>query len=742
MTVYKRGFVMFSKIRTSRYCILGLLIALPLLCSCAEESQPADEPVIIELSGGSTQCLSDISDTFVRYVHGDLPESELREFWRCTREAVQMFLDLTRGRQNTESYSKNEVKTFLEDYFLGDLVLSPELVTEFMYVKRLFVAGSLENVSRTELVQTKAILTRFEELTVRLRPYMRLIFLGLDSPGRIQPSVQEVEQAEQVLLEVGSGLGTLLEGSRQEYTLENLKALAQEIGKVLQSQSPSEPLPSWLEYLPLLTEIKNLLVVETEDSPSDNWTQFFTVGADLIGAFIRYRFFIEPNDWKQGPGFEQMHLLVLRMETLIRQALEMRPSKAYSPREFVSLAESLSRLKVLPEEVTPDVIESVFEVLVQRFLKDGASDRLEFNLNHLSQLRSEYWRWHSAQVYLQERDADIQGELNLNPAIEEMRRVLEGPWALRRDEQGRLVFDFSQHSDLASMSILNLQRAAIRLLIRGYAEDPQRRETLAGLSKEELQLAAEELYLLGEAFGLFSNNDTSIASRIFLEGNLFMPRANGDQILSFEEGVEYFSFVLSGLSVSGLIFDELKAVCPSRENDGGTKISIDCFRTKVSEQRHRYLENMPHLIRYLDSGTSDLWTSLELNLERALRGPDLSQPISRSEILEMWVLLQYVETFFGRFDANGSTTVNVEEALASFPVFEPILTELLGGFFAGEGEILAFFTFMMRYGETPFNAKWGGELKFLHWKWHRHQWSFEANRLRILSILAELNELI
>ncbi len=454
--------------------------------------------------------------------------------------------------------------------------------------------------------------------------------------------------------------------------------------------------------------------------------------------------FVEQGDWKSGPGFEQIHHIVLSAEAILRRTLTERKNSYFEVSELVDFIESLRAVEILPEQFDKPAIEATVRVLVNRLLVIGSEpyevDR--FGLYHLESLRSEYWRWHSAQKYVQSFGLSLLSDSS-DPAKEEMRNALAGPWALVQDQDGRLLFNSPKHSasTLASRSMVNLERAGIRLLILGYASDADRKLTLAGLTNDELLQLETELHPLLEALGLVKEGE-SIAGRLFIEANLFMPRANGDDYLGFEEGIEYIAYVLSGLNASGVIFDDLEKECPTLIEDEETKIAIDCFRSRVSISREKYLKHMPGLLQYLSTGTPELWSNIEINLEKALRDPDLTKPISRGEILKMWVLLQYVETFFAKFDENGNTTVDLQESLVSYQVFQSTLASLLTGALSDDAGIKAFFTFTMRYGETPFNAKWGGELKFLNWKWSEEKWNYEANRLRVLKILAALNELI
>jgi hypothetical protein len=57
-----------------------------------------------------------------------------------------------------------------------------------------------------------------------------------------------------------------------------------------------------------------------------------------------------------------------------------------------------------------------------------------------------------------------------------------------------------------------------------------------------------------------------------------------------------------------------------------------------------------------------------------------------------------------------------------------------------QDEVQPFYTFMMKFGDTPFTM-WGGPIAFNYWKWHKNEWAFEADRTTLMSILNQLSKL-
>ena len=137
------------------------------------------------------------------------------------------------------------------------------------------------------------------------------------------------------------------------------------------------------------------------------------------------------------------------------------------------------------------------------------------------------------------------------------------------------------------------------------------------------------------------------------------------------------------------------------------------------------------------------WQSLEKNLEATVRKNGFQPtPITGGEIVQLFILSQYLETFMLRFDANNNQTLNLDESYVAYGVYKNILKELLSGFVSTDDDVLNIYTFMFNYGETPLSGM-GGMLKYVNWRVKRElgQWEYEADRIRLSQILSSLSAL-
>jgi len=136
---------------TRRISFLFLVfICTTLAMGCAGENQPARTPIRVDITDAN--CLGRAEETIVKYFKAQSSKKEVTQFWSCLRGAIGTFLRIVRGEENNSYYKAVELRNFIETYYLGRKIhLSDLFLAEFMEIKRLFLGGGVERVSRHEL---------------------------------------------------------------------------------------------------------------------------------------------------------------------------------------------------------------------------------------------------------------------------------------------------------------------------------------------------------------------------------------------------------------------------------------------------------------------------------------------------------------------------------------------------------------------------------------------------------------
>lgn len=840
---------MFSKLRA------WVMIVALVMVGCSGEDQPYQTPPVVKMK--ESQCLDKADETFVDYLDGRLNAQQINAFWDCTQRALDIFLRFTQGRQ-VGIYSSQELRHFLHNFFLGELRINDTLLEEFMEIKRVFLAGSRDFVTRNELETTQVIIEDFRQLTIDLNPHIQVIkgefyrhqrFYSVDELNRslaalsdvlarfahiietrgqsyefarfetlltelnkltqragnsrasfvqdLMPFVRQaklqlvgspadrigakqwvrlgtilaesfglwmraehftthqgwasdpvmLEQAFDSMKSASTRLGQMFAQTDQVLEWPTIERLITDLDQLMKKHGSKKDLKQFVSWLPLFGEIKFQLVGGAKNAIGpDEWPQFMLTATRLAEVGLRYSHLVKPNDWSQGEGLRQLDRVVGLGMDVIDSALARKPKAVIPMAELKSLIASLDQAKVLPLKIRASSVEASLPALLHRLLR-SPEDRLSgvkpegLDQKTMAYLRLQWAGWKTAQDFANLMAIGKNPDPGDDSIKLEMKRVLAGPWPLVKDPKGRLVF--KNVADMAwdqkSLTQMNWSRALLRLFVLGYAEERERADQLRGLNIDELDLLATDVRPIGVDMGIFKEGDDSLAERIHLEADLFMPRANGNELVDFEEGIEYLTFVLSGIDAGGELLAFLPKDCRNAEA-GDERLVTSCFREHFGKERHQFLAHLPNFNAYVDTLAPEQWGHIQEYLETATRGDEgySDKPIKTSDVREIFILLQYIETFFTRFNRDAQVlTINVEEALGAFPVFDLPLMNLLG--FAERSDREALFTYMMKNGRPPPQDIDG--LKLLQeWKDKKAEWSFEADRVRVVRILSELSK--
>lgn len=756
MTDIHWGQVMFSNcicpILRSRCFRTFMVVCAFLFYGCAQEEVPYSEPPNLKLGGPGRQCLSETGEVIEQFLQGLVSDTELEEFWDCLGGALGTFADYTKG-QHSDRYKSTEIRTFLAKFFLGDVKISDGMLNQIMQVKRLFVGGGDKSFTRDEIAKTQQFIGDVKRLTVLINPHMNVLYAALTRNGDKQKSINDVdfEVAMKTFDKVTQEISLLILKNNQSYLFSDLSEFLKEVFLLIDYDDDEGP-EGWLKYIPLLTKGKQILVGGDEHIIVGNeWKQVLSIFSHFLQSVARLSFYVVDSKFGSYQNIVQIQAIYRDFDKVFSDALDIHPGNTITYDllfEFIDVVENLFEI---PFDFSAQQIKEILQMLVEKILTPAEQNgKLVEGITyvHLDEARKEFFYWIRSQLYawdIVQAGGQLPREPQL-PAEKELYRIaFGGPWKLVRSDRGAMQIDWREtiQYDLNSLNHLNWQRTVARILIRRFAEDSERREKLSYLTKDEFVKVQQAIEPLGVALGLFEPGDTSMALRILREASLFMPRSDGDESLTYEEGVEYLAYVMSALTMQGIIFEELTDVCPMIEEDGETKVDATCFRSESAARMSSFLHHLPNMRVFFEvPDSAELWGKFEKYQEEIVRSDGYAEtPIKKGEVLEMWMLLQYIETFFGRFDSrNPKTTINLEDSLDAYVVYEPYLRELLKQFPFGKKDRRALFTYLFKYGKVHIlDDVIGGAVRFVWWRLNEKSWEYEASRMRVIQILASLS---
>ena len=707
------------------------------LVSCAGEDDPYFEPSDVQFKGAG--CLADTFSNFDQFIEGNLKNQEVAEFWDCVSTALVTIERRVVGSGQNGNFKSTELRGFIGTYFLkseepGGIVITNELLDEVMEVKRQFLGGSRLLLTREELATTKELVKEFKYLSIKINPYIRTLFWDDSSK---KPGQKKISAAVTRFSEVLDRLGFLINRQNNAYEFSRFITLLEEIDKIFDKKD--KELPDWVQYIPTFQKVKSLFLNSSEDRIDDGeWMSLAKVLGQGMSVFFRAKYYFSSETMYSLSTVPEFSLMYSSVDTIIREALDRRKDQGDNPvfsnDDFNGIIESLGEKDLLGDFLSAEDIKKLWSVLVDKVLTPDTRVEDGLAAKELDEAYNIFNNWYHTQRWLL-------GEPKEDDLVAEMKEVLDTPWPYRTDSEGRLIFDDNKTlvPNIESTTQLNWERAAFDLVLRGYIEDPEERRTRRGLTKEELDIAFADIKPIFVQLGLIDADDDGFANSAYFQSSLFMPRSNGDFIFDFIEMIEYAHFVLAGIEMGGKFLDAMPPDCVINEETGD--VDYQCWRVSFRELFADRYSNMPFMVDFMTNLPDKNFYKVMDGLESSTRDKGASKEIiKRSEIYEVGIFMQYIETLMFRFDHDRNLQLDISEGLEAVPLFTPQLKELVG--IDSDKEVKIILTFMMKYGKPPNPSNPLSLLRYLHWRWTESKWKIKTDRWKIIQILSSLSDFL
>jgi hypothetical protein len=323
-----------------------------------------------------------------------------------------------------------------------------------------------------------------------------------------------------------------------------------------------------------------------------------------------------------------------------------------------------------------------------------------------------------------------------------MSNVLSTPWSISLDSRDRLILngDTKTPTNLAASTQLNWSRGLFSFLYRAYSQSKDDVTINTGLSRAELHKAYVDLKSILVALDLIEKDDKDFDKRLYRDTGLFMPVSDGNDYIGLNELIEYLHFVLAGKSAGQVFIDDANSKCRIDENN----FDIECFRKNLPAKASFYFESLPFYLNYSNKLSSKNWERDIKSMERISRKDGATNtPIKNVDIMETFVLIQYIEVVMLRFDVDRSGDLDIVEGFKMLKLFKNIIGDLIG-FDPDQNpaEFETIFTYILKYGGIPNSNDPLSSLRYFNWKNQpKSQWKIAADRGILLQILASISGL-
>lgn len=671
---------------------------------------------------------------------------------------------------------------------------SDRLIDDAMKIKQIFFGGSRDNWTVGDFNTARLKINKLRDLTKTVLPYFSVYSTQWQpTVGDDEENQAHFAEAEKRFVSTATELGRYLESS---YSVDDLLSLVEELENMYPDIfnrffPDGEPKPKLSEvlkkYKTIFLDVKG--VIFTDSSPVISkgiWSPFLQFSSQGYASYLYAHYFLVPFEIKSSVGAASMGQISEKAANIIDGILKQRKEVGISYIEISHLLADLKDLKIIPEQLQLSTLEGVVKALTENFLV-APEERLahqiptSFNRISLNRLRYEVRTWIQPEIFLGQifenpaTQVPTQAQLielvdrkrveagisyELKQGLEELSLALHSPIPMTTDLKGRLqITNRLEHLyNRDSVLYLNLSQTAARLLTQSYIQDLVRLRNHEGINKCEATNAFSALKAPFIDLNLLDVKSTFVNSR-FLEANIFVPRANGDVQVDFGEFTDLISMILSGVKNDSLLKEQLRTQCkivtdPATKKESAT---FGCIRTVYLKALPVSMTGTPDYLTYMTNTKEKIWIVAFSNLLKAAgwvpqnvddaipeEGPEAapsspydSQMVHLSDLSLLPHIVQYLEMVIAKFDSNKDGIIASDEAVRAFPLFKALIRDLAAPYIeqglVKESDLLAVFTFILRYGKAP--SKEVG-LTWLIWKGKKpEKWDVAADRTQLSLVL-------
>jgi len=196
-----------------------------------------------------------------------------------------------------------------------------------------------------------------------------------------------------------------------------------------------------------------------------------------------------------------------------------------------------------------------------------------------------------------------------------------------------------------------------------------------------LQEFYKDVREIGIELELLDKRSVKGGERTFLEANLFTLKGDGNNILSWVEGYQELSNLMSGASVAQDIYDGIIKArsCPISGNKnlgifGQRKIDFSCLKKNMRKNFSKYFADLPGIAEYVDGLSNNRWESFFLALTQVSPLNDFDGKwVELSHVRAFAVIVHFVETVILRYDFEHKGYLDDVEVDIAFRTYKGFL---------------------------------------------------------------------
>lgn len=671
--------------------------------ACSNEEISKSKDIVVNLAY-DTNCFSGMEERWEMWSKGQGDEARAKADIHCIIDGISYFLLRVRG-ENLGFYSSQEIFNFTEKFF-KTAGITKSLIDDLLIAKSWVLGGSETNISFEELNKVSWFLKTSSSSVTLLTPIADKVFF--------QKSPQAL--TDEAAINIKTSLTTL---SREFKTL---TASAKIPVSMHDFETVINRLFQEFNFTKLETKdiapLWNILSITTGKPPrallSFNPKEGLSeLAFRALYIAIRFQYGIQEIGWRNINSYTHLDSVVGEILTVLKTVVGYQPQGHLTQLRLNNLAYEFLSLMDLDFEVTELWIDGILHPILNTYFKSPVFGQAEVDV--LAKEWQDFRDFYSQTLVMQGLGftGSLVGQSVLLSDLN--RRALDFTWPLLSDDKGYVLnplYDVEIMANYGNLFWVNWQRALVSVFLKAYVKDKDRRDNLLGVTLEELKTGYGDVFKVLNAIDYLADDNEGSWFRIFNEANLFVPRAKADEYMSYEEGVDFFALLFSGISFSGDLFTAMTAACPEAEKS--------CQLNWLKNTREATWERFaPAFTDYFKTIDKEEWNNFAEGFEQMARGTVQNKPFLKSELLRVSIAIQYIEIFLRKYDLDENLKINFVETVASFEKFKAALLALpqVKGTEAESdpATLLSLYTFFLKRGRLP-RQTFGQYIELLGWR--------------------------
>lgn len=660
----------------------ALTLASMPACSLYEGPPPKKKK---EFQNTSLNCLKDFRAKLIDYADGRATAEDVNRLANCSIEALRTFGDLTRG-EDRDRFTAQEIRNFLQRYFLEDVTITDGFMKEFMRVKQAFLGGKSSDFSREDLKTCEGLIEALRDILLRLQPSMPI---SIERMQRETPAY--AEEAGKALIDSAEIFGKKITENQSTYSFEDMGRLFDEIGQTF--DNTKSVLASVRKHLKLAGILKEVVIDPyrpREIVTARDWRIIFGEASRWAATYLQFvNMDAQHSNWMRGEGRTRFGIVLNEALSHIDRAIKRHCPEEAITREGCNVVPgvSIQSLQTLLETIEWDghllgakfqksTLSKLLESVIKRSL--GGPDLGETGRNtnrlttaHVGRLRSLIRDWLDSARYVEGAYATIlrtesfpesaavstEALTALDPKVvlrkyggvtpeaievaESLRALFKKTSAIQDGKSSRAVFDGKNTTRERVYSEMNRYawlRPFFKRVLLGYIDGPEMKKRTDSYESDGLligeftALITDFWQLLGDVKFVGPKNTPTIdANKRFRESSLFMQVSDGNNVISMDEGLQLVLYMFSANPLSIETHNRAEKLCRTGALDdyGEPTVETKCYRSKIydfsssNREAADLWKSFPLLIQFYDGLSLSQQADFQEYVETASRKPDV-----------------------------------------------------------------------------------------------------------------------